>query len=98
MTERPAAMVVTRGLGRDYVTGANVVHALRDVDLEVGRGELLAIRGRSGSGKTTLLSLIGGLDRPTSGDVVLDGRSLAEMNGDGLVDLRRRDEHSMAHL
>ena len=83
-------MVVTRGLGRDYVTGATVVRALRDVDLEVGRGELVAVRGRSGSGKTTLLSLIGGLDRPTSGDVILDGRSLIDMDGDALVELRRR--------
>ena len=83
-------MVVTRGLGRDYVTGATVVRALRDVDLEVGRGELVAVRGRSGSGKTTLLSLSGGLDRPTSGDVILDGRSLIDMDGDALVELRRR--------
>ena len=63
---------------------------MRDVDLEVARGELVAVRGRSGSGKTTLLSLIGGLDRPTSGDVLLDDRSLREMDGDALVDLRRR--------
>jgi putative ABC transport system ATP-binding protein len=90
MTEPSGPMVVTRGLGRDYVTGASVVHALRDVDLEVARGELVAVRGRSGSGKTTLLSLIGGLDRPTSGDVLLDGRSLREMDSDALVDLRRR--------
>ena len=90
MTDRTRAMVVTHGLGRDYVTGASVVHALRDVDLEVGRGELIAVRGRSGSGKTTLLSLIGGLDRPTRGDILLDGRSLAGMDADALVELRRR--------
>jgi len=90
MTDRAGAVVVTHGLGRDYMVGASVVHALRDVDLEVGHGELVAVRGRSGSGKTTLLSLIGGLDRPTSGDIVLDGRSLAGMDGDALVDLRRR--------
>jgi putative ABC transport system ATP-binding protein len=82
-------MVVTTGLGRDFVTGASVVHALRDVDLEVERGELVAVRGRSGSGKTTLLSLLGGLDRPTSGEVRIDGRSLGEMDADALVELRR---------
>jgi putative ABC transport system ATP-binding protein len=82
-------MVVTTGLGRDFVTGASVVHALRDVDLQVDRGELVAVRGRSGSGKTTLLSLLGGLDRPTSGEVRIDGRSLGEMDADALVDLRR---------
>jgi putative ABC transport system ATP-binding protein len=82
-------MVVTTGLGRDFVTGASVVHALRDVDLEVERGELVAVRGRSGSGKTTLLSLLGGLDRPTSGEVRIDGRSLGDMDADALVELRR---------
>jgi putative ABC transport system ATP-binding protein len=90
MTEPRAPMVVTTGLGRDFVTGASVVHALRDVDLRVERGELVAVRGRSGSGKTTLLSLLGGLDRPTSGDVVVDGRSLGRMDADALVELRRR--------
>jgi putative ABC transport system ATP-binding protein len=83
-------MVETRGLGRDFVTGASVVHALRDVDLRVERGELVAVRGRSGSGKTTLLSLLGGLDRPTNGEVVIDGSSVGDMDADALVDLRRR--------
>jgi putative ABC transport system ATP-binding protein len=83
-------MVETRGLGRDFEVGPVVVHALRGVDLRVDRGELVAVRGRSGSGKTTLLSLLGGLDRATAGDVVIDGRSLGEMSADGLVELRRR--------
>ena len=83
-------MVETRGLGRDYAVGPVVVHALREVDLTVGRGQLVAVRGRSGSGKTTLLSLIGGLDRATSGDVVVDGRSVGAMSPDDLVELRRR--------
>jgi putative ABC transport system ATP-binding protein len=83
-------MVETRALGRDYATGANVVHALTDVDLRVERGELVAVRGRSGSGKTTLLSLLGGLDRPTSGQVLIDGRSVGDMSADELVDLRRQ--------
>ena len=83
-------MVETRGLGRDFTVGPVVVHALRDVNLAVDRGELVAVRGRSGSGKTTLLSLIGGLDRATSGDVVIDGRSVGDMTPDALVELRRR--------
>jgi putative ABC transport system ATP-binding protein len=90
MTEPRPSMVVTTGLGRDFVTGASVVHALRDVDLQVERGELVAIRGRSGSGKTTLLSLLGGLDRPTSGEVRIDGQSLGDMDAAALVELRRR--------
>ena len=90
MNEPRPPMVVTTGLGRDFVTGASVVHALRDVDLRIDRGELVAVRGRSGSGKTTLLSLLGGLDRPTTGDVVVDGRSLGAMDAAALVELRRR--------
>ena len=88
MTEhRP--MVATSGLGRDFVTGSVVVHALQDVDLRIERGELVAVRGRSGSGKTTLLSLIGGLDRPTAGEVRIDGESVGDMDANALVELRR---------
>ena len=83
-------VVQATGLVRDYPSGDDVVHALRGVDLTVRSGELLAVRGRSGSGKTTLLNLIGGLDRPTSGRVVLDGKEVSSMNDDALVDLRRR--------
>ena len=78
------------GLGRDYPSGGAVVHAVHDVDLRVRRGELLAVRGRSGSGKTTLLNLLGGLDRPTSGQVILDGRPVATMSERELVEVRRR--------
>jgi putative ABC transport system ATP-binding protein len=87
---RPAPMVETRALGRTFQTGDTVVHALRDADLRVERGELVAIRGRSGSGKTTLLSLIGGLDRPTSGQALIDGQSVGDLGADALVELRRR--------
>jgi putative ABC transport system ATP-binding protein len=83
-------MIRTERLGRDFAMGSTVVHAVRDVELRVRRGELLAVRGRSGSGKTTLLSLIGGLDRPTTGDVVIDGASVGAMDAKELVELRRR--------
>ena len=84
-----AAMVVAERLVRDYPSGDEVVHALRGVDLRVGRGELVAIRGRSGSGKTTLLNLIGGLDRPTAGRVVVDGDDVGAMGESALVRFRR---------
>ena len=84
------AVVEAIGLTRDYPSGDGVVHALRGIDLSVGRGQLLALRGRSGSGKTTLLNLLGGLDRPTSGRVLLDGRELSSMRESELVDVRRR--------
>jgi putative ABC transport system ATP-binding protein len=83
-------MVETRGLGREFRVGSVVVHALQNADLLVARGELVAVRGRSGSGKTTLLSLIGGLDRPTTGQALVDGDSVGDMGPDALVELRRR--------
>jgi putative ABC transport system ATP-binding protein len=90
---RPAhggPLVVARALVRDYAFGEGVVHALRGVDLAVARGELVAVRGRSGSGKTTLLNLLGGLDRPTSGRVEVDGREISALSDEALVDVRRR--------
>ncbi len=84
------AIVVATALSREYPSGEGVVHALRGIDLRVGRGQLLAVRGRSGSGKTTLLNLLGGLDRPTSGSVVVDGHEISSMGEDELVEVRRR--------
>jgi putative ABC transport system ATP-binding protein len=83
-------MVEATGLERDYPSGEGILRALRGVDLTVARGELLAIRGRSGSGKTTLLNLLGGLDRPTAGRVVVDGHEVSAMNERELVEVRRR--------
>ncbi|GGJ94134.1 ABC transporter ATP-binding protein [Pilimelia anulata] len=77
------------GLRREFGHGDRAVHALRGVDLTARRGELVAIRGRSGAGKTTLLNLIGGLDRPTAGDITVAGRDLATADGAELVALRR---------
>jgi putative ABC transport system ATP-binding protein len=83
------AMVEATGLVRDFPSGDAVVRAVGGIDLVVGRGQLLAIRGPSGSGKTTLLNLLGGLDRPTSGRVVVDGREVSSMGERELVGLRR---------
>jgi putative ABC transport system ATP-binding protein len=87
MTDGP--IIEATGLQRDYPSGGGTVHALRGVDLSVARGELLAVRGRSGSGKTTLLNLLGGLDRPTSGRVVVDGHVLSELSDRELTAVRR---------
>jgi putative ABC transport system ATP-binding protein len=83
-------MLVATDLSRDYPSGDGVLHALRGVNLSVGRGRLLAVRGPSGSGKTTLLNLLGGLDRPTSGRVVVDGREISSLGEGDLVEFRRR--------
>ena len=78
-----------RELVRDYAIGESVVHALRGISFSLGRGQLIALQGRSGSGKTTLLTLLGGLERPTSGQVWIDGKEVTAMDEDGLVELRR---------
>ena len=87
---RVPVIVQALGLTRDYPSGDAVVHALRGVDIEVGEGQLLAVRGRSGSGKTTLLNLLGGLDQPTSGSVTVDGHAISTMGERELVEVRRR--------
>jgi putative ABC transport system ATP-binding protein len=89
-------VVEAQALTRDFAFGGATVHALRGVDLAVTPGEMVAVAGRSGSGKTTLLNLLGGIDRPTSGRVVLLGdREVSSMTEDGLVDLRR---HEVAYI
>lgn len=80
----------TKGLKKYYGQGANVVKALDGVDFSVNRGEFVAIVGTSGSGKSTLLHMIGGLDQPTSGSVMVDGKELSAMNDEKLTIFRRR--------
>ena len=77
-------------VSRVYRVGSRDVHALRDVNLSVTAGTVAALRGRSGSGKTTLLNCIGGLDRPTSGQVWVNGRDVAQLSEAERVQLRRR--------
>jgi len=81
------AIVMLRGVGREY---AGDVKALRDVDLDIHRGELVAIIGPSGSGKTTMLNVMGTLDRPSTGQVVVDGLDVAELSDRELSALRAR--------
>lgn len=74
---------------KTYFTKSREVPALRGIDMRAHRGELVAVRGRSGSGKTTLLNLVGGLDRPTSGRILVDGNNVGEMSEAELVTYRR---------
>jgi putative ABC transport system ATP-binding protein len=80
------AVLKAVGVTRVFTSAAGDITAVGGVDLEVGAGELIVIRGRSGSGKTTLLTMLGGLDRPSSGRVELDGVDLASLGG-GVADV-----------
>ena len=77
-------------LVKKYGKGDNVVNAVNDISFTVEKGEFVAIVGASGSGKSTLLHLLGGVDRPTSGKVFIDGKDIYSLNNDNLAIFRRR--------
>lgn len=89
MIENRAVMVETKDLVKSYKLGDNTVRALRGVDLKVMEGERVAIMGPSGSGKTTLLNILGALDAPTSGKVIINGVDISDKS-DGELTLVRR--------
>ena len=82
-------VVRTRGLQKDYGRGAGLVRALDGVDLDVASGQTLAVMGPSGCGKSTLLHLLGGLERPSAGEVWLEGRRIDQLGERALARLRR---------
>lgn len=81
-------IITIKDLKKDYQIGEITVHALRGVDLEINRGEFVAIMGASGSGKSTMLNILGCLDNPTMGEYILDGAEVKSMNRDELARLR----------
>lgn len=89
--EKPGVrtMLAVQGITRSFGSGATAVRALRDVSFDVARGTMVALVGRSGSGKTTLLNVVGGLDRPDLGTVVVDGTEVTALDEEGLSRLRR---------
>lgn len=84
------SILEAKNLVKVYGQGENAVHALDGVNLEVKKGEFLAIVGTSGSGKSTLLHMLGGLDKPSSGEVIVDGNSISKLKDDELTIFRRR--------
>ena len=79
-----------KDLTKIYGSGETAVHALRGVDLTVEKGEFVAVVGTSGSGKSTLMHMLGGLDRPTSGSVTVDGKDIFSLKDEALTIFRRR--------
>ncbi len=85
------ALIETRQLWKTYEMGAEKIHALRDVSIEIERGEYVAIMGPSGSGKSTLMNLIGCLDTPSEGSYLLNGKNVGGMNDDELARIRNEE-------
>ena len=83
-------MITCKSISKFYTKGTNIVTPLENLDLEVGRGEFLALMGPSGSGKTTLLNLISGIDSPSSGSLIIDGENIASFSRKQLTAWRAR--------
>jgi putative ABC transport system ATP-binding protein len=84
------AVILTRGLKKEYELGAETIHALRGVDMQINRNEFVTIMGPSGSGKSTLLNLIGCLDTPSSGQYWLSGQEVSQLDDNDLAEIRNR--------
>ncbi len=87
--DRAPTIIAARALHKTFMLGDQAVHALRHIDLEIQRGQFIAIMGPSGSGKSTLLYMLGGLDHPTGGEIMVAGQHLGDLPGDELARFRR---------
>src|SRR6266481_1820941 len=90
-TPAPDIVILTHSLTREYVMGAEVVHALRGVDIQIKKNEYVACMGPSGSGKSTLMNLIGCLDTPTAGEYWLNSQKVSDLSDDALARIRNKE-------
>lgn len=84
-------VIEIRGIIRDFQLGQETVHVLKGIDLDIERGEYVAIMGPSGSGKSTLMNLLGCLDTPTAGSYILNGNDVSQMSDDELAEIRNKE-------
>lgn len=89
MSQEP--LIKIRDIGRKYVIGAETIHALKSVSLDIEKGEFVALMGPSGSGKSTLMNILGCLDTPTRGEYVLNGINVSDMTEDELASVRNKE-------
>ncbi|MCZ4222874.1 ABC transporter ATP-binding protein [Pedobacter rhodius] len=84
-------LITIKEIGRKYVIGSEVIHALKSVSLDINKGEFVALMGPSGSGKSTLMNILGCLDTPSSGTYVLNGTDVSHMTDDALAEVRNQE-------
>jgi putative ABC transport system ATP-binding protein len=84
-------LIKITNLKRDFVLGSEIIYVLKGIDLEINKGEYVALMGPSGSGKSTLMNLLGCLDTPTSGSYILNGKDVSQMDDDELADIRNTE-------
>jgi putative ABC transport system ATP-binding protein len=84
-------LIQITNIKRDFVLGNEVVYVLKGIDLEINKGEYVALMGPSGSGKSTLMNLLGCLDTPTSGSYILNGKDVSKMHDDELAEIRNKE-------
>ena len=89
MTQKP--LIILKDIGRKYVIGAEVIHAIKSVTLEIKKGEFVALMGPSGSGKSTLMNIMGCLDTPSRGVYILNGKHVSEMTDNELAEVRNEE-------
>jgi len=89
MTQEP--LIILKDIGRKYVIGAEVIHAIKSVSLEIMKGEFVALMGPSGSGKSTLMNIMGCLDTPSKGVYILNGKHVSEMSDNELAEVRNEE-------
>lgn len=87
--EKP--LINIKDIGRKYVIGTEVIHALKSVSLDIHKGEFVALMGPSGSGKSTLMNILGCLDTPSKGDYILNGTNVSQMTDDALAEVRNKE-------
>ncbi len=85
------SLITIREIGRKYVIGSEVIHALKSVSLDINKGEFVALMGPSGSGKSTLMNILGCLDTPSSGTYILNGTNVSHMTDDALAEVRNQE-------
>ncbi len=86
-----APLITLNDIGRKYVIGTEIIHALKSVSLTINKGEFVALMGPSGSGKSTLMNILGCLDTPTKGDYILNGINVSNMTDNDLADVRNKE-------